>query len=55
MTDFLLYLGLTLLFVHEMDAIRRKEWKMFIFLKDLNEDLEYWIQLALDFNPKAKN
>ena len=21
---------------------------------DLDEDLEYWVQLALDFNPKAK-
>ena len=32
--------------------------KGYVFLKDdaidLDVDLEYWVQLALDFNPKAK-
>ena len=41
--DFLLYLGLTMFFVHEMDAIRRKEWRMFIFLKHLDDHLAYRI------------
>lgn len=28
---------------HEMDAIRCKEWGMFIFLKDMKEDIAYLI------------
>jgi TfoX/Sxy family transcriptional regulator of competence genes len=35
-----------------------KSMKGFIMIKpehiDMDEDLEYWINLALDFNPKAK-
>ncbi|MFQ7237062.1 MAG: DUF6713 family protein, partial [Enterococcus hulanensis] len=30
-------LELALLLTHEMDAIRHKEWRMFVFLKDLPE------------------
>lgn len=41
MSNILIYTGLSLLFIHEMDAIRRKEWKLFIFLKDLNEEAGY--------------
>ena len=41
MSNILIFFGLILLFSHEMDAIRRKEWKMFIFLKDLNEETGY--------------
>jgi TfoX/Sxy family transcriptional regulator of competence genes len=41
----------------EMDFTGRP-MKGFIFVEpigiDLDEDLEYWIQLALDYNPKAK-
>lgn len=40
---YLFLLNVSLLFVHEMDAIRRKEWKMFIILKDLSEELGYLI------------
>ena len=33
--------------------------KGFVFVEpegiDLDEDLEFWVQLALDFNPRAKN
>jgi len=36
----------------------RKSMKGFLMINpeaiDMDEDLEYWIQLAIDFNPKAK-
>lgn len=32
-----------LLLVHEMDAIRRKEWKMFVILKDLDDKIAYMV------------
>jgi len=42
----------------EMDFTGRA-MKGFIFVEpvgiDLDEDLDYWIQLCLDFNPKAKS
>ncbi len=31
----------SLLLLHEMDAIRAKEWKMFIILKDMPEETAY--------------
>ena len=40
-------LELSLLFTHEMDAIRRQEWKMFIFLKNLTDEKAYKIFLLL--------
>lgn len=39
----LLALELALLLTHEMDAVRHKEWKMFIGLKDLPEQTAYWV------------
>ncbi|MHC1684510.1 MAG: DUF6713 family protein [Clostridiaceae bacterium] len=39
----LFYINISLLLVHEMDAIRCKEWRMFIFLKDMEEDTAYRI------------
>lgn len=43
---------------HEMDFTGRP-MKGFVFVDpegtDMDEDLEYWIQLCLDFNPKAKS
>lgn len=36
-------LELALLLTHEMDAIRHKEWRMFVFLKDLPEQTAYWV------------
>lgn len=36
-------LELGLLLTHEMDAVRHKEWKMFIFLKDLPENTAYLV------------
>ena len=42
----------------EMD-FTKKPMKGFVFVSpegiDMDEDLEYWIQLALDFNPLAKS
>lgn len=32
---------ISLLLVHEMDAIRTKEWKMFIILKDMADETAY--------------
>lgn len=40
-------LNLALLFTHEMDAIRQKEWRMFAVLKDLPEQQAYTVFLAL--------
>lgn len=34
-------LELALLFTHEMDAIRKQEWKMFIILKDMEDEKAY--------------
>lgn len=34
-------LNFSLILLHEMDAIRCKEWKMFIYLKDMKEGTAY--------------
>ena len=34
-------LNFSLLLLHEMDAIRAKEWKMFLILKDMSEQAGY--------------
>ena len=54
MPNFLLILflfNLSLFLLHEMDAIRRSEWKLFIVLKDMEADKAYtyftWIHLPL--------
>ncbi len=41
----LLALIISLLLLHEMDAIRTKEWKMFIILKDMTDETAYKIFL----------
>jgi hypothetical protein len=42
----------------EMDFTNRP-MKGFVFVDpqgtDMDEDLEYWMQLAIDYNPKAKS
>ena len=38
---------LALLFTHEMDAIRRQEWKMFVILKDMEEEKAHHTFLLL--------
>jgi hypothetical protein len=35
------YLGLTFIMMHEMDAIRCKEWRIFPFLSYLNDELGF--------------
>ena len=40
-------LELALLFLHEMDAIRRREWKMFILLKDMEDEKAYRVFMFL--------
>lgn len=40
-------LMVSLLFVHEMDAVRTKEWKMLILLKDMSYEKAYRIFTAL--------
>ncbi|MDT0125396.1 hypothetical protein Q9R46_22200 [Paenibacillus sp. RRE4] len=43
--------NLSLFLLHEMDAIRRSEWKLFIVLKDMEAEKAYtyftWIHLPL--------
>ena len=45
-------------YTQEMDFTGRP-MKGFVLIEpegiDMDEDLEYWIQLALDYNPKAKS
>ena len=41
------FLGLTLLLLHEMDAVRHKEWRLFIGLSALEEETAYRTFTAL--------
>ncbi|NOK64387.1 MAG: hypothetical protein GFH25_541276n37 [Chloroflexi bacterium AL-N10] len=43
----LFYIGFSLLLIHEMDAIRQREWKLFIFLSSLREETAYVVFTAL--------
>ncbi|MDR2976504.1 MAG: hypothetical protein LBV19_04255 [Streptococcaceae bacterium] len=43
METILFLLNFSLLLLHEMDAIRAKEWRMFIVLKEMAEDRAYRI------------
>lgn len=45
--DVIFLFNLSLLFVHEMDAIRYQEWKMFFILKDMDDNKAYNIFLLL--------
>jgi len=48
MTHNILYITiLVLFFIHEMDAIRKKEWNMFLILKDMDEEKGYQIFTVL--------
>jgi hypothetical protein len=42
-------INFTLLLLHEMDAIRAKEWKMFIVLKSMPEQTAYIIFSVMHF------
>ena len=37
-TNILFYIGLSLLLVHELDAIKRKEWRIFPLLSKIKDD-----------------
>ena len=45
MENYVFILIIVLFTIHEMDAIKTKEWKMFIFLKDIAEHKAYNIFL----------
>ncbi len=47
MNHFFFSLGFTLLLVHEMDAIRLREWKIFPLLRDLRDEVGYVAFTAL--------
>ena len=42
-TDLLFFLLLSLLFMHELDAIRRHEWRMFIILNKFEDEKAFQI------------
>ncbi len=41
------YIGLTFILIHEMDAVRLQEWKMFPILSGLNDQTGYLIFTSL--------
>jgi len=43
MKEFLFIFMVSLLLIHEMDAVRTKEWKMFVVLKDMKDEQAYLI------------
>lgn len=47
LTKVIFILELVLLLVHEMDAIHKKEWKMFIILKDMKDTSAYHLFMGL--------
>ncbi len=40
--DMLFYLGMALLFTHELDAIQRHEWRIFPVIRKLNDEIAYY-------------
>lgn len=47
MNNFFFFLGFTLLLVHEMDAVRLREWKIFPLLRNLRDEAGYVAFAAL--------
>ena len=45
--DTIFYIGIVLLFTHELDAISRHEWRMFPFICQLEESLGYRVFVML--------
>ena len=41
--DLLFYTGFALLLTHELDAIRRHEWRLFPFIYKLKDDTAYYL------------
>jgi hypothetical protein len=44
--DLIFYLGLSFLFAHELDAIKRHEWRIFPGLSNLEDNLSYRLFVA---------
>ena len=40
-------LSFILLFIHEFDAFKTREWRMFKFVRELNEKLIIWFPNAI--------
>jgi len=45
--DLIFYTGLSLLLTHELDAIKRHEWRLFPGLSNLNEKISYQLFIVL--------
>lgn len=45
--DLIFYMGLALLLTHELDAIKRHEWRIFPGLSNLNDNLSYYLFIVL--------
>ena len=43
LTELIFYTGIALLLTHEMDAIKRHEWRIFPGLSNLDDDIAYHI------------
>lgn len=46
-SDIIFYFGLSLLFLHEMDAIKRKEWRMIYPFFKFSDEIGYYIFTAI--------
>lgn len=49
MDNIFFYMGLAALLVHEMDAVKRKEWRMFPGLSKLKDKTAYYVFTGLHF------
>ncbi len=43
----LLWINISLFYIHELDAVRKREWRMMIFAERLNDETAYRIFTAL--------
>jgi len=47
LTNIIFFLGLSLLLVHELDAVKRHEWRIFPILSSLPEKTAYFLFVSL--------
>lgn len=47
--EILLWTNLSLLFIHELDAVRKKEWKMLFLLNRLDDETAHRVFSGLHF------
>lgn len=45
--DLIFYFGVSLLLIHELDAVKKHEWRIFPGLSNLKDDLSYHLFVAL--------